>query len=78
MNAHVLLNLLNKLRENNKMQSFAEHLIVFLQQLFFCGKFSKRNQRTNGPINTQTPNHKNEKKKHCRESFVKISAVAQQ
>ena len=33
MSAHVLLNLLNKLGEKDKMQGFAEHLISFPQQV---------------------------------------------
>ena len=33
MSAHVLLNLLNKLGEKDKMQGFAEHLIGFPQQV---------------------------------------------
>ena len=33
MSAHVLLNLLNKLREKDKMGGFAEHLIGFLQRV---------------------------------------------
>ena len=33
MSAHVLLNSLYKLRKNDKMHGFAEHLILFLQQV---------------------------------------------
>ena len=34
MSAHVLVNLLNELGEKNKIQGFAEHLIVFLQRVY--------------------------------------------
>ena len=33
ISADVLLKLLNKLRNNNKMRGFAEHFIIFPQQI---------------------------------------------
>ena len=34
MSAHVLLNVLNELRKNDKMRGFAKHLIVFFYSKF--------------------------------------------
>ena len=42
MSAHVLLNLLNKLGENDKTRGFAEHLISFPNKF---NKFNNTNAR---------------------------------
>ena len=43
MSAHVLLNLLNKLRKKDKMRGYAEHLISILKSFFAASFFNTIN-----------------------------------
>ena len=68
MSAHVLLNLLNKLRKNDKMRGLLSNLSLFLQEF---NKFNKTRARMLNDIKITLKSH------FCRKNVIILSFCMQ-